>query len=195
MHLAEADAAEAGAAALAERADQAVAAGVEGGSEAAEEAGGEAGEEREGEQAKAEGGAQGVGGEIVRQERDERADRERSHGRAKDTACHRKEQAIGEELAADAAAGSAESEAGADLAAPCRAAGEKEAGDVQAGEAEQNAGGGEQEPERLGEAAAQRRMALGRGGEFESGCQVVAAVVGRNDSGSRGGGCCPRATP
>ena len=90
------------------------------------------------------------------------------------------EEAIGEELAADAASRSAESEAGADLAASCRAAGEEEAGDVQAGEAEQNAGGGEQEPERLGEAAAQRRMALGRGGEFESGGQVVAAVVGRN---------------
>jgi hypothetical protein len=40
--------------------------------------------------------------------------------------------------------GSAESEAGADLAAPCRAAGEKESGDVEASEAEQNTGGGEQ---------------------------------------------------
>ena len=61
--LAEADAAEAGAAALAERVDEVVAAGVEGGSEAAQEAGGEAGQEREGEQAQAEGGAERVGGE------------------------------------------------------------------------------------------------------------------------------------
>ena len=65
-------------------------------------------------------------------------------GDAKHTACHGKEQAIGEELTADTASGSAESEARADLAAPCRAAGEKEAGNIQAGEAEQNAGGGEQ---------------------------------------------------
>ena len=142
--LAEADTAEAGAAALAKRGDQAVATGVEGGSKAAEEAGGEAGEESESEQAKAEGVAQSVGGEIVRQERDEPADRQRSDGRAKDTACHRKEQAIGEELAPDAASGSAESEAGADLAAPCRTAGEEESGDVQASEAEQNTSGGEQ---------------------------------------------------
>ena len=114
------------------------------------QAGGYAGEEGEGEQAKAEGVAQGVGGELVRQERDEPADRKRSHGHAEDTACHRKQQAIGEELAADTASRSAEREAGADLAAARRAAGEEEAGDVQAGEAEQNAGGGEQEPQRLG---------------------------------------------
>ena len=110
------------------------------------------------------------------QERDEGAHGERSERDAKDTAGHREQEAIGEELTADAASGSAESEAGANLAAACRAAGEKEAGDIQAGEAEQNAGGGEQEPERLGEAAAQRRMALGRGGEFESRCEIVAAA-------------------
>ena len=52
--------------------------------------------------------------------------------------------AIREELAPDAAAGSAESEAGADLAAPCRAASQEQAGDVQASEAEQNTSGGEQ---------------------------------------------------
>ena len=50
--LAEADAAEAGAAALAERVDEVVTAGVEGGRKAAQQAGGEAGEEREGEQAR-----------------------------------------------------------------------------------------------------------------------------------------------
>src|SRR4029077_9109332 len=33
----------------------------------------------------------------------------------------------------------------------------------------------------LGEAAAQRRMALGCRPDFESGCQVVAAAVGRNN--------------
>ena len=148
--LAQADAAEAGAAALAERVDQAVAAGAEGGSKATQEAGGYASEEGEGEQAKAERVAQGVGGELVGQERDEPADRKRSHGRAKNTTCHRKEQAIGEKLTADPASGSAESEAGANLAAPCRAAGEKEAGNIQTGEAEQNARGGEQEPQRLG---------------------------------------------
>ena len=38
---------------------------MEGGSKAAEEAGGDAGEEGEGEQAKAEGSAQGVGGDIA----------------------------------------------------------------------------------------------------------------------------------
>ena len=95
-------------------------------------------------------------------------------GDAEHTTGEREEEAIGEELAADAAAGSAESEAGADLAAPCRAAGEEEAGDIQAGEAEQNAGGGEQEPERLGQAAAQRRMALGRGVSSRVGGQIVA---------------------
>ncbi len=77
--LAEADAAETGAAALAERADQAVAAGVEGGSKAAQQAGGKAGEEREREQAKADVGAERVAGEIVRQERDQRAHGERRH--------------------------------------------------------------------------------------------------------------------
>src|SRR5262249_6314162 len=125
--LAEADAAEAGSAALAKRADQAVAAGAQGGSKATQEAGGYASEEGEGEQAEAESATQSVGGELVRHERDEPADRKRSHGRAKDTACHRKEQAISEELTADAASGSAESEARANLAAPRRAAGEKEA--------------------------------------------------------------------
>src|SRR5262249_12407448 len=132
-----------------------------------------------------------------RQERDEPADRKRSHGRAKDTACHRKEQAISEELTADTASGSAESEARANLAAPCRAAGEKEAGNIQAGQAEQNAGGGKQEPERLGKAAAQRRMALGSGGDFESGCQVVAAAVGRNhrEAGAKHAGLEPRLEP
>ena len=80
----------------------------------------------------------------MRQERDEPSDRQRSHCRAKNTACHRKEQAIGEELAPNAASGSAESEASADLTAPCRTAGEKESGNVQASKAEQNTGGGEQ---------------------------------------------------
>jgi hypothetical protein len=79
----------------------------------------------------------------VRQERDEPSDRHRSHGRAKNTACHRKEQAIGKELAPYAASGSAESEASADLTTPCRSAGEKEAGNIQAGEAEQNTRGRE----------------------------------------------------
>ena len=76
-------------------------------------------------------------------------------------------------------------EAGADLAAPCRAAREKEAGDVQTGEAEQNAGRGEQEPERLGELAPQWGVALRRGGEFEGGGQVVTAAVGGNDRETR----------
>ena len=74
----QADTAEAGSGALAERADQAAAAGVEGGSKATQEAGGEADEEGEGEQAKAEGSAQGVAGEVVRQKRDQRADGEGS---------------------------------------------------------------------------------------------------------------------
>jgi hypothetical protein len=47
-------------------------------------------------------------------------------------------------LAPNAASGSAESEASADLTAPSRTASEKESGNVQASEAEQNTGGGEQ---------------------------------------------------
>src|SRR5580658_9635607 len=62
--FAQADTAEAGSGALAERADQTAAACVEGRSKAAQQAGGEAGEEGEGEQAKAEGSAQGAGGEV-----------------------------------------------------------------------------------------------------------------------------------
>ena len=131
----------------------------------------------------------------MRQERDEPADRKRSQGHAKDAASARKEQAIGEKLTSDPASGSAESETGADLPPARRAAGEKEAGNIEAGEAEQDAGGGEQEPERLGEAAAQRRMALGRRREFESGCQKDAAVGRRKYSGSRRGGCSLRAWP
>jgi hypothetical protein len=80
----------------------------------------------------------------LRQKRDQRAHSERSDCRAKNAACHREEQTIGEELAADAAPRSAESEAGSNLAAPCRTASEKEPGNIQTSEAEQNASGGKQ---------------------------------------------------
>ena len=118
--------------------------------EAAEEAGGEAGHERKPKKVEAEARTERVGGQVVGQEGDEGTHGGRRERDAKHTAGHREEEAIGEQLTADPASGSAESESCANLAAPCRAAGEKEAGNIQAGEAEQNASGGEKEPQRLG---------------------------------------------
>src|SRR5947207_1048788 len=71
--LAEADAAESATAALAERVDDVVTAGVQRGREAAEQPGGEAGQERKPEKVEAEARTERVGGQVVGQEGDEGA--------------------------------------------------------------------------------------------------------------------------
>ncbi|SPF37665.1 hypothetical protein SBA4_2040009 [Candidatus Sulfopaludibacter sp. SbA4] len=180
--FAQADSPEAGASALAERVDDVVAAGVQSRGDAAEEAGGETGEEGESEEVEADAGTERVGGQVVGQECDEGPHGGRGEGDAEDAAGEGEQEAIGQKLAADAGARGAEREAGGELAGAGRAAGEEEAGDVEAGEAsEQDPGGGEQEPQRLGQAAAQWRMALGSGSEDEARREIEAALLDGDD--------------
>ena len=124
--------------------------------EAAEKAGGEAHQAREGEEPQVDVGAQCVFSDVVREKAQKAAHRKRREGDAERTADEREQDAVGEKLAADAAARRAQGEARADLSVPRRSAGEEETGDIQAGEPKQQVRGGEEHPERLRQAAPQR---------------------------------------
>ncbi len=129
---------------------------MEGGREPAGQAGDEARQTREDEESQVDAGAEGVLGDVVREKAQKDAHRERRKGDAERTADDRKQHALGEELAANAAARRTQGEASRNLSAPCGAAGEEETGDIQAGEAEQKDRRGEEHPERLRQAAPQR---------------------------------------
>lgn len=100
--------------------------------ERAQEAGDDTGEENERDQPRAKAGVQRVGRNLAWQEGDERADRGWAERNADSAAGEREKEAIGQELAPDAAAGGAEGQAGADLRPARRAAREEEAGYIEA---------------------------------------------------------------
>ena len=129
---------------------------MEGGREAAGEAGGKARQTREREEADVDVGAQGVVPDIVRQEAEEGAHRERRERDAERPADDREQHAVGQELPTHAAPRRPQGEPRPDLSPPRGAAGEEQTGDVQAGEPKQNGRRGKEHPERLRQGASQR---------------------------------------